>query len=118
MNIIFGAENIPELTEKYTILELDTLRIPGMIKPITAYCVIETIGIFNLPRVPELKSLHENLMINYRRKDWKFCEDAIEFLRGFWGGEMDTFYDEIQNRINKYKQSDPGEAWDGIIDKT
>jgi hypothetical protein len=117
MNIIFGKENIKEVEEKYVVLELDTLRINGVQKPITAYCVIENIGIANLPRVPEFKDLHQNLLINYRKKDWSYCENALEYLVGFWGGEMDTFYNEIRDRITRYKESDPGETWDGIVDK-
>jgi hypothetical protein len=118
MNIIFGKENISEVEEKYVVLELDTLRVQGLLEPITAYCVIENVGINNLPRVPEFKDLHQNLMINYRKRDWSYCQNALEYLTGFWGGEMDSFYQEINKRIEQFKQSDPGEAWDGIIDKT
>jgi hypothetical protein len=117
MNIIFGADQIPNLDEKYVILELDTFRLPGRTEPATAYCVVENVGFANLHRVPEFKDLHHNLIANYRQRNWKYCEDAMQFLRGFWGGEMDTFYDELQNRIDRYKVSDPGETWDGIIDK-
>lgn len=118
MNIIFGADQIPELTEKYTVLELDTFRLPGRAQPATAYCLIENLGFGSLYKVPEFRDLHHNLLANYRQRNWKYCEDAIGFLRGFWGSEMDTFYDEIQKRIDQYKISDPGETWDGIIDKT
>lgn len=118
MNIIFGADQIPELAEKYTVLELDTFRLPGRAEPATAYCLIENLGFGSLYKVPEFRDLHHNLIANYRQRNWKYCEDAIGFLRGFWGNEMDTFYDEIQKRIDQYKISDPGETWDGIIDKT
>jgi hypothetical protein len=117
MNIIFGADQIPDLEEKYVVLELDTFRLPGRTEPATAYCVVENVGFANLQRVPEFKDLHHNLIANYRQRNWKYCEDAMQYLRGFWGGEMDTFYDELQNRIDRYKVSDPGETWDGIIDK-
>jgi len=118
MNIIFGADQIPNLDEKYVVLELDTFRLPGRTEPATAYCVVENVGFANLHRVPEFKDLHHNLIANYRQRHWKYCEDAMQYLRGFWGGEMDTFYDELQNRIDRYKVSDPGETWDGIVDKT
>ena len=118
MNIIFGADEIPELGDKYTVLELDTFRLPGRSEPATAYCVVENLNYIDMHKVPERKDLHHELIANYRQRNWKFCEDAMQYLRGFWGGEMDTFYDEIQKRIEQFKQTDPGEAWDGIVDKT
>ena len=118
MNIIFGVENIPELDEKYVVLELDTFKLPGKSEPMTAYCVVENVPIMTMAQVDSMKNLHHNLMLNYRKKDWKYCGDALEHLMGFWGGEMDTFYEEIQKRISSYKQQDPGETWNGIIDKT
>jgi hypothetical protein len=36
---------------------------------------------------------------------------------GFWGGEADSFYQDLTQRIAKYIEQDPGESWDGIIEK-
>ena len=53
--------------------------------------------------------------IVYRKKDWNFCEQAIENLVGCFGGELDTFYAELQSRINHFKENDPGEDWNSKI---
>lgn len=118
MNIIIDPEQIEELSKKFTVLELDTFKLPQQDKTLTAYCVVENIPIMEIPQIDRKKNLHENLMINYRKKDWNYCEQALEHLIGSWNKELDSFYEEIASRIAKYKEQDPGDAWNGIIEKT
>ena len=117
MNIIFGDDAAKELKNKYTVLELDTVRIQLDGRKFTAYAVVESIAIDDLPLVEGWTNLHQSLMTNYRKRDWNFCEQAIEQLSGKWGNELDTFYLELQSRINNYKDIDPGMDWDPTIQK-
>jgi hypothetical protein len=118
MNIIFGKENLPNTLEKYTILELDTIRILPVNQLVTAYCLVDAIPILNMPKAESMKNLHKNLLINYRKRDWNFCTQALEHLIGYWGADMDTYYTTLNQRIAKYTEQDPGESFDGIIEKT
>jgi hypothetical protein len=118
MNIIFGKENLPDTSDKYTILELDTIRILPVDQLVTAYCLVEAIPILNMPKAESMKNLHENLLINYRKRDWNFCTQALEHLIGYWGADMDSYYVSLSQRIAKYIEQDPGESFDGIIEKT
>jgi hypothetical protein len=117
MNIILDPKQVEEMSKKFTVLELDTFKIPPENKTITAYCVVENIPIMEMPLINSKKDLHKNLMINYRQKDWNYCEQALEHLVGSWNKELDSFYEEIALRITKYKEQDPGDAWNGIIEK-
>jgi hypothetical protein len=118
MNIIFGKENLPDTSDKYTILELDTIRILPVNQLVTAYCLVDAIPILNMPKAESMKNLHENLLINYRKQDWNFCTQALEHLIGYWGADMDSYYTSLSQRIAKYMEQDPGESFDGIIEKT
>ena len=118
MHIIFGQENTSALREKYTVLTLDTFRLPGEPEPVTAYCVIEKIPLQEMTQLESWQDLHENLVTEYRIKNWKYCEDALEHLQGRWQGELDTFYQDLAARISQYKVHDPGSEWNGVIDKT
>ena len=115
MNIILGRENVEQAQEKYTVLELDTLLINGAADPVTAYCLIEQIPIDQISNIDQFRDLHNNLMTNYRKRNWKYCEDAIEHLRGKWGGELDSFYLELQKRIQVLKNDILDDSWTGII---
>ena len=118
MNIILGRENIEQAQEKYTVLELDTLIINGAADPVTAYCLIEQVPIDQIAGMDQFRDLHNNLMANYRKRNWKYCEDAIEHLMGKWGGELDSFYTEMSQRISQLRQQVLDGDWHGIIDKT
>lgn len=117
MNIIIDPEHIEEYRSKYTVLELDTIHLTEQNKTITAYCVVEQIPINELPYVESKRNLHENLLINYRKKDWNYCTQAIEHLMGSWGHELDSFYEDILSRVHQYMENDPGDKWDGIVVK-
>ena len=116
MNIIFGRDQAAAMNSRYTVLELDTLRLGG--QELTAFCVIEAMPIMDMPRVESMKTLHENLLIEYRKRDWNYCIQALEHLTGFWNHEVDTFYINLKSRIDSYIENDPGEGWDGVIEKS
>lgn len=117
MNIILGKENFDELNDKYTVLELDTLLFSGSPAPVTAYCLVEKVGLEEFVTLDRFRELHNNMMRNYRLKNWKYCEDALEHLMGKWRGELNSFYDDLAKRIRDYKENDPGESWTGVIEK-
>ena len=71
-----------------------------------------------LPQVEQKTVVHQNLMSNYKQRNWADCLAAIDQLNGFWSGQLDSFYEEFRSRIAKYIEQDPGENWDGTIEKT
>ena len=118
MNIIFG-DNIAELArEKYTVLELDTLVMSGQDQTATAYAIVEQIPLQEMSTLDQFKNLHENLMVEYRKRNWKFCEDAIGHLQGRWNTELDTFYTEIYDRIQSLKTQSLPDDWNGFVVKS
>lgn len=111
MHIIFGDE-ADKLREKYTVLELDTILVDGDRR--TAYCVVETIPLQEIHRIEEFSNLHANLIVQYGRRNWNYCEQALEHLHGRWAGVLDTFYDDLGQRVQSYKSTDPGPDWDPV----
>jgi hypothetical protein len=116
MNIIFGSQEAATLDEKYIVLEVDTFVIQTG-NPITAYCVVENIPFDDFPEIPKLKEQHDDLMENYKLRNWDSCLQSINSLTGAWGGELDTFYSVLSSRIREYKVAEPDDDWNGIIIK-
>ena len=112
MNIIFGREQAANLAESYTVLELDTIRFGPGGTELTAFCVVESMPILKMPQLESMKNLHQNLLIEYRKRNWNYCTQALEHLRGFWGDEVDTFYDNLIGRINEQIELGDNDAWD------
>lgn len=111
MNIILGEDQARPLAEKYTVLTLDSFSIASNPQPIKSFCVIENMPITEMAQCESYRDLHENLMINYGRRNWNYCEQAIEHLMGRWNRELDSFYTNLLDRVQQHKQQEPPEDW-------
>lgn len=89
------AEALEKLKVKYTLLELDTLG------DYVAWCIIdaEKVPLMEIPLIENQKELHASFIAEYNKGNTKFCQDAYEHLIGRWGGQVDTFYEAVLNRI-------------------
>jgi hypothetical protein len=114
MNIIFGDELDIKL-DNYTLLELDTLQDIETGKKITAWCVIDNILFQDLPSLESYKQVHQALICCYKKKEWESCQDGIRLLKGQWNGELDSFYDILEQRIQELAHQELGSDWSGVI---
>jgi hypothetical protein len=113
MHIIL-KNHISSLEEKYTVLDLDTFRLPDG-NTHTACCVVENMPIQELAQADNFKELHANLVLEYGKRNWNYCEQAIEQLMGKWGGELDTFYTDLVSRIEQLKTQELDDSWSPVI---
>lgn len=116
MNIIFGEPAV--LPDKYTILELDQFRLPPNGKIVSSYCIVEKIPLEEIPLIDNYRDLHHNCIQGFRKQQWDFCEQSISALRGRWNKELDSFYENLLQRISQLKNQTLSADWDGVIDKT
>jgi hypothetical protein len=116
MHIIFG-DAVQEIPNSYTVLELDTFNLVNENKTVTAYCVVEKIPLAEFSVAAANKELHANLVKYYREQQWNFCEQAITALMGKWNGELDSFYSNLQLRIDKLKSTRVDKSWQGFVDR-
>lgn len=100
MQIIFGRENAEKLREKYTVLDLETVNKEGV--ELEVFCLIpgEKIGLAELPQLDQWIKLHNDFLNGYHTQQYDYCRQCIEHLMGKFGGEVDSFYEEILKRIN------------------
>ena len=108
MNIIIGSKEAEKMSEKYTVLPLETLKFKSNLElpPVTAYCLIEQIPVTEIAKTQEYKTLHTKFYENYQKGNFVFCEQALEHLKGKWGGAIDSYYDIMEDRISKYKDAE------------
>ena len=118
MHIIFGTESIEEIKQdgKYTVLELDTIRPAPGVDPITAYCVVSAIPLTEISQTEVYVTWHEDLLKAYRRRDWDECVRCLNLLSGKFNGDLDTFYNELRERIRLFLKNPPPDDWDGVYD--
>ena len=97
MQIILGQEAADALNSNYTVLELETFIRDG--KEIKAFCVVSNVPVMELVNLDHLKDLHSRFVAEYYNGNYEFCKDVAPQLRGCFAGELDSFYEEIINRI-------------------
>ena len=99
MQIIFGRENAEKLREKYTVLDLETLEKDG--HTLEVFCLIpgDKISIGDLPQLESWVKLHHDFLNGLAKKEYCYCKQCIEHLTGKFGGEVDSFYSIILERI-------------------
>ena len=113
MNIVLENDVTDDIKEKFMLVELDSFQHEPNAVAIKSYAVItkDEINLQEIQNVKQYIDLHNNLMKNYRMKNWKFCEDAIEHLTGKFRGELDSFYTVLTERINALKDITLAEEW-------
>ena len=99
MDIIFGRQNAEQLRNKYTVLDLETVHKDGV--SLEVFCLIpaDKLTLTELPQLENWIRLHNDFLQGWQTQQYAFCLDCIEHLRGKFGGELDSFYDEISTRI-------------------
>ncbi len=106
MQLIFSSDNEEQIKERYTVLELETVEKDGT--SLEVFCLIpgEKISIPDLPQLENWKQLHTDFLHGYHTQQYEYCRQCIEHLMGKFGGEVDSFYQEILKRINSTDPQD------------
>lgn len=118
MHIIFGTEHIKEILNdgKHTVLELDSIRpAPGK-EAVRAYCVVSQIPITEMSQTEAYVTWHQELLDAYRNQRWEECVRTLNLLAGKFNGDLDTYYNELRERIRIFMKNPPGADWDGVFE--
>lgn len=116
MNIIFG-DSVNTIPDHYIVLELDTFRRKGEAQEITAYCLVEKPALDELINIQAYKKIHADVVKHFKQQQWDYCEQALQGLIGKWSGELDTFYSDLLDRVQKNKQNGVPDDWDAVLIK-
>jgi hypothetical protein len=105
MQIIWNTDVLEEVKKTQIVLELETFDVEGT--PLTAWCVVplDKIKLENLATIEAFKQLHNGFVKALKEKNYLICKETAPFLKGQFGGELDTFYEEILKRIESEKES-------------
>lgn len=98
MHIVLTQEVADQLRQKYTVLELDTMPHPG--GPVPAFCVLPVEKIvLEMSSLDDNVKVHETLIQAIKDNQTEIAKQLCIQLTGKFGGELDTFYEEILKRI-------------------
>jgi hypothetical protein len=114
MNIIFG-DAVNQVSSTHTVLELDTFKLMPSGQLVKTYCVINSVPLAEFPRLDANKHIHQQLIEQYQQQNWGFCRSALHSLAGCWNGEMDSFYDNLLDRVMDYEKNPPAQDWNACL---
>lgn len=98
MQIILHRHIAEEVAKRHTVLELETFEVEG--QTVEAFCVVtaDKVNLGALMTLDEDKKQHQRFVDAAKSKDYELCKELAEELYGKFGGELDSFYDEILSR--------------------
>ena len=100
MYIIVGDEAASQLSTNYTVLPLETFS--SNVGPVTAYCVVDAqdVPLGELPVLEVYKTYHNQFVEAMTNGNQEDMEKLAGELVGKFGGQLDSFYEEILKRFN------------------
>lgn len=117
MHIIFGKEQAELMSQRYTVLELDTFQIGSNGPVVTAYCTVENSVLIESKNLNDLCQTHRSMIQYYNNREWDRVREIASQLQGHWNNELDSFYSDLQSRAQHYKLYPPNESWTPVIQK-
>lgn len=115
VDIIVGP-NTRHAVPEFEYRELDLVRVKGKDKPVTLYEPIGLVDQVDKAVRSQIKKFHHALQL-YRAQKWDDAEQEIFQLSQIDPGHK-KLYDIYLDRIAHYRQSSPGENWDGVFTHT
>jgi hypothetical protein len=102
MQIVWDKTAVAELKKTHTVLELETFSVNG--EMLQTWCVLPAEKIvMELPTIDSYIELHKAFVQAWKDKNYKLLEDLSEQLIGRFGGELDSFYEELIKKITNIR---------------
>ena len=116
VKMVIGPKTYEYVKDEYLCLELDCLAVKGKSEGVNIYTIVDK----DFESVEKAKD-HKHFINHYRNMNWAVAQDYIKTLKNYFKGDMDEYYDMMNERIEEYKINPPGVyqndkyIWDGIF---
>ena len=98
MEIIFSREVAEGLRERYTVLELETFDVEG--KALETFCVVPAEKLMmEMGQLTDNMAIHNQLIQSLKENNNDIVVELSTALKGKFGGELDSFYDILIQRL-------------------
>ena len=111
--LILGEETAEAVQHELFSIELDKIAVKGKTEGVRIFTVLgNNEWVFKNTAWYMYQQQHDKFLDLYRNKKWKTAIRFANDLKREWV-EMAEYYDIMLDRIEEYKNNDPGENWDG-----
>lgn len=99
MQIIWNQEAAQTLSRSHTVLELETFDVEG--QAVTGWCVVPAEKIvMEMSQLEFNQQQHRDFIAAYKSERWEEAKELAQRLTGRFGGELDSFYTILLEKIN------------------
>ena len=116
VSIVIGEDSIPEIEDRYAVLELDLIAVKGKREPVRVFALLGDETLLADPDFARLAERNGDLLRCRRARDWDGAEAAAVDCRAILPGlELGELYDLHEARIADYRAGPPDPDWDGVF---
>jgi adenylate cyclase len=108
VKMVIGQRTYEHVNDEYLCLKLDCLAVKGKKDGVNIYTIVDK----NYENMERSKD-HSYFITYYRNMNWEVAQDYIKILKKCFKGDMDEYYDMMNERIEEYKTNPPGVYYDG-----
>ena len=113
VKMILGERTAELVRDTYTLAELDEIAVKGKTKGVKIFTIVDGTGINK-----EYIGIHNKFLNSYRKQDWDNALQMSSVLKEAFQGELKSYYEMMDERIEELKENNLGEEWDGIFRAT
>jgi adenylate cyclase len=117
VRIVIGPVTALKISDEYFTLELDEIAVKGKTQGVNIYTVLEA-DANAMTEYIATRELHDLMLDYYREQKWDKAVQQISELRGEFDGQMDLYYDMMEERIGELRESNLPTDWDGVYRAT
>jgi adenylate cyclase len=108
VKMVIGQRTYEHVNDEYLCLKLDCLAVKGKKDGVNIYTIVDK----NYENMERSKD-HSYFITHYCNMNWEVAQDYIKILKKCFKGDMDEYYDMMNERIEEYKTNPPGVYYDG-----
>jgi len=117
--IVLGPVTAERVEGEYFTLPLDCIAVKGKKEGVDISTVFyNPTDSSELAKWQHDRAVHNLMLENYRKQEWKKAEALIETLKGKFNGQMDHYYDLWLERIEEMRNANLPADWDGVFRAT
>jgi adenylate cyclase len=117
VRIVIGPVTALKISDEYFTLELDEIAVKGKTQGVNIFTVLEA-DANAMTEYIATRELHDLMLDYYREQKWDKAVQQISELRGEFDGQMDLYYDMMEERIGELRESNLPTDWDGVYRAT
>ena len=111
---VIGQETNTNVEDAYATLKLDLIAVKGKKESVAIFTLLGDTEMKNTASFKTLKEHHNQMLESYFNQNWDLALSKINICRNLMNGVMSEYYDMLISRIDEFKNTPPGENWDGV----